>query len=71
MKNGFVAVIALFLLVLPSISWAELDLDQEVLIVPDTHNEKPYIWHVARNPEGYELVMNSGDQASSADGRFL
>lgn len=36
---------------------AQLDLDQEVLVIPDTHNEKPYIWHVERNPRGYELVL--------------
>ncbi|MDA8078694.1 MAG: hypothetical protein M0Z79_07105 [Nitrospiraceae bacterium] len=37
---------------------AELDLDQEVLIIPDTHNEKPYIRHVRRNPRGYELALS-------------
>lgn len=37
---------------------AKLDLDQEVLVIPDTHNEKPFVWHVERNPGGYELVLS-------------
>jgi hypothetical protein len=39
-------------------AFSELDLEQEVLIIPDTHNEKPYIWHVATNPRGYELILS-------------
>lgn len=66
MRHGFVAAIALSLLVPASISGAELDLDQELLVIPDTHNEKPYIWNVARNPKGYELAMEYSDQASPA-----
>ena len=39
-------------------AFSELDLEQEVLVIPDTHNEKPYIWHVATNPRGYELILS-------------
>ncbi len=59
------------LLILVSPAWAELDLDKEVMIIPDTHNEKPYVWHVERNPKGYELVLSAdqgkvnGEQAVS------
>lgn len=57
----------LLLLVWPSQSSAQLDLDQEVMVVPDTHNEKPYIWHVERTPGGYELVL-SGNGAKAGEG---
>ena len=50
-----------------SSSRAELDLDKEVLVVPDTHDVKPYVWNVARNPKGYGLVMDSG---TPKDGKF-
>ena len=68
MNKGFFAAIALSLLVLVQASDAELDLDQEVLIVPDTHNSKPYVWNVATSPKGYELVLEHGDQPYG--GRF-
>ena len=67
MKKGLVAAVVLFLFVVASSSAAELDLDKEVLIIPDTHNEKPYIWKVARNPKGYELVV---ERAANDSGRF-
>ena len=38
-------------------SHAQLDLEKEVLIIPDTHNEKPYMWKVLRNPKDYELNL--------------
>lgn len=70
MKKTVISVLLLFVLAFPSLSFAGLDLDQEVLVIPDTHDVKPYVWNVARNPRGYELVMDSGAQADSMDKRF-
>lgn len=42
-------------------AYAELDLDKEVIAIPDTHNEKPYIWSVKVNPKGYDLIMETGN----------
>ncbi len=56
--------------VCPSLSLAELDLNQEVLVIPDTHDVKPYIWSVARNPKGYELTMTPGDGSDPRGERF-
>ncbi|MHB8879873.1 MAG: hypothetical protein ACYC69_00020 [Thermodesulfovibrionales bacterium] len=53
-------VLLLILFALAPPAFGQLDLEQEVLIIPDTHNEKPYIWHVQVNPRGYELVMSDG-----------
>jgi len=50
----------LFLLLVPC-AYAELDLDKEVIAIPDTHNEKPYIWSVRVNPKGYDLIMETGN----------
>ena len=52
-----VFVMLFFACVPPSLASADLDLDQEVLVIPDTHNAKPYIWHVRQDPQGYELVF--------------
>ncbi len=59
-------VIAVFL-VISGTAFAELDLEQEVLIVPDTHNEKPYIWKVNRNPKDYELVLGYDNLVAGKD----
>ena len=67
MTRLMIMAVLLPVLAFVSPSWAELDLDKEVLVVPDTHDVKPYIWNVERNPKGYELVMDSG---TPADGRF-
>jgi len=50
--------IFLMLFVPVSPSFGQLDLEQEVLIIPDTHDAKPYIWDVMRNPRGFHLVMD-------------
>lgn len=54
--RGMLLVFLLFIAFVPG-AYAELDLDQEVMVIPDQHNEKPYIWHVARNPKGYDLSI--------------
>lgn len=58
-KSSFIVMGLLFLLLIPCV-YAELDLDKEVLVVPDTHNEKPYIWSVRINPKEYDLIMETG-----------
>ncbi len=58
MKTKIFLLLPLLLSIPVSPSFAELDLDQEVLIIPDTHNEKPYIWHVLKSPKDFELVMD-------------
>ncbi|MFO0752053.1 MAG: hypothetical protein U0411_01840 [Thermodesulfovibrionales bacterium] len=62
------ALLMLFLPVAPL--RAELDLEQEVLIIPDTHNEKPYIWDVTVNPKGYTLHMEPGKIAAGTETVF-
>jgi len=57
MVTRFFVGIVFMVLGMAATAAAELDLDKEVLIIPDTHNEQPYIWHVQRNPRGYELVL--------------
>ncbi|MBZ0157041.1 MAG: hypothetical protein K8I29_12625 [Alphaproteobacteria bacterium] len=59
--KAIIWIIALLMAFLPAVPLrAELDLEQEVLIIPDTHNEKPYIWNVAVNPKGYTLHLEPG-----------
>ncbi len=68
--KGILTALIMMLTALASAAYGQLDLDQEVLVIPDTHNEKPYIWHVVRDPGGYEIIMNSGIPAAPVDGRF-
>jgi len=68
MKKIFLFTLLLPIVLFSSSSWADLDLDKEVLVIPDTHNEKPYIWHVERNPSDYELVMDNNQE--SPNNRF-
>lgn len=62
-------MIALFF-VISAPAFAELDLEQEVLIIPDTHNEKPYIWKVNRNPKDYEVVLEHDNLVAGTDNTF-
>jgi len=57
MKLKFICLFIILMTFIASPAFAELDLEQEVLIIPDTHNDKPYIWQVRRNPRDYELDM--------------
>ncbi|MBI5103108.1 MAG: hypothetical protein HZB33_14930 [Nitrospirae bacterium] len=60
MKTGSFFAAGLLVLLLVPHAYAELDLDKEVLVIPDTHNEKPYIWNVRTNPREYELIIEAG-----------
>lgn len=60
MKRVISGLFFLLLFVPVSYARAELDLEQEVVVIPDTHNEKPYIWNVKVNPAGYDLIMETG-----------
>jgi len=70
MSNIGPLLILVLLLVVPIRSFAELDLEQEVLIIPDTHNEKSYIWKVAVSPRGYELIIENDKLVAGTEARF-
>jgi hypothetical protein len=65
MKRTIIFLAAFLLILVAATSFAELDLDQEVIVIPDTHDEKPYIWEVSRNPEGFDFSIRR--DASGAD----
>lgn len=65
-KRSFIVTGLLFFLLIPC-AYAELDLDKEVLVVPDTHNEKPYIWPVKINPREYDFILETS--SATADKR--
>lgn len=63
--NILAIFLMLFVLVTPV--FGQLDLEQEVLIIPDTHDAKPYIWDVMP-PRGFNLVIeNSGSSSELGD----
>src|SRR3972149_2708630 len=67
MTAGKRLLVLLLLVIVPVSSYAQLDLDQEVLIIPDTHNEKPYVWNVSRNPKDYELSLEYDEAKEKND----
>lgn len=70
MKTKLLPLLLFFLLLAAASSHAQLDLEKEVLIIPDTHNEKPYIWKVLRNPKDYELAIQYDDAAAGKESTF-
>lgn len=72
MHSNVLLIVVLLLLAAPFAALAELDFGREVLGIPDTHNEKPYIWQVQVNPKEYELLMEHGQPLAGepADFRF-
>lgn len=70
MKTKLLLLLLLSLLLAVAPSHAQLDLEKEVLIIPDTHNEKPYIWKVLRNPKDYELNLQYDDTAAGKETTF-
>ncbi|HBR22422.1 MAG TPA: hypothetical protein DD713_07660 [Nitrospiraceae bacterium] len=70
MKTKLLSSLLLSLLLAAVPSHAQLDLEKEVLIIPDTHNEKPYIWKVLRNPKDYELTLQYVDAAAGTETVF-
>ncbi|MDA8084921.1 MAG: hypothetical protein M0024_14785 [Nitrospiraceae bacterium] len=51
------AIVILGVSLLPPPAHAELNLDKEVLVIPDTHDIKPYVWNVSRSPKGILLEL--------------
>ena len=70
MKTKLLPLLFLSLLLAAAPSHAQLDLENEVLIIPDTHNEKPYIWKVLRNPKDYEFTLQYDDTAAGTETIF-
>ncbi len=67
MNKTVISILLMSVFLLPLSARGELDLDKEVLNIPDTHNEKPYIWNVTRNPRGYDLILEHGGTAGIND----
>lgn len=60
MNSKMLLIVVSLLLAAPCAAQAELDFAQEVLVIPDTHNEKPYIWQARVNPKEYGLLLEHG-----------
>lgn len=70
MKKLFALAFLFFLVVFVPSSWGDLDLDKEVLVIPDTHDIKPYIWNVKRNPRGFELAIGNSVPSTGTNDHF-
>jgi len=70
MKIKICLLILLPLLLMSPSSYAQSDAKKEKLIIPDTHNEKPYIWKVKRNPKDYEFALQYEKAAAGTETVF-
>jgi len=70
MKIKIFLLTILPLLLMSASSHAQSDVKKEKLIIPDTHNEKPYIWKVKRNPKDYEFTLQYENAAAGAETVF-
>jgi len=54
----------------PSLLFAQLDLEQEVLVIPDTHDAEPYKWNKKWFTWGYDVHMEYGTLFAGNDSEF-
>lgn len=70
MKKRIVLLLSLMFLLLPSLLHAQLDLEQEVLIIPDTHDAEPYKWKTKWFTWGYDVRLEHGTLIAGSDSEF-
>ncbi len=70
MKTSLTLLSFLLLFISASTSHAQLDFEQELPVIPDTHDSKPYIWDVTINPSDYEFSIEHGNLIEGEDTDF-
>lgn len=68
-KKIVILFLSLFIAV-PSLLYAQLDLEQEVLIIPDTHDAEPYKWNKKWFTWGYNVRLEHGTLIAGSDSEF-
>lgn len=69
--RSVVAVVFFILsVIIPSLLFAQLDLEQEVISIPDTHAAQQYMWKAIINPSGYNLSTQFGKPAAGENAEF-
>ncbi|RJQ48330.1 MAG: hypothetical protein C4538_03950 [Nitrospiraceae bacterium] len=58
MKRKLVLLLSVLFILSASSCLAQLDLEQEVLVIPDTHDSEQYKWKKARNTRDYKVRMD-------------
>ncbi|MBI5666328.1 MAG: hypothetical protein HZC49_14750 [Nitrospirae bacterium] len=73
MRKRIVLMLSALFIIIPSLSHAQLDLEQEVLVIPDTHDAEPYKW---KKPWSiwdlwnYKLRLEYGTLIAGSDSEF-
>lgn len=68
--NRKILFLSILSLVFPSLLFAQLDLEQEVLIIPDTHDAEPYKWKTKWLTWGYDVRIEHGTLIAGNDSEF-
>jgi len=70
MRKRIITLLSALLLIIPSLLYAQLDLEQEVLIIPDTHDAEPYKWNKKWLTWGYDVRLDYGTLIAGNDSEF-
>jgi len=65
-----VVIFLILPVIIPSLLFAQLDLEQDVLVIPDTHDAEPYKWKKSGSTRGYDLRMEYGTLIAGNDSEF-
>ena len=66
-----ILLLSALIIIIPSLLYAQLDLEQEVLIIPDTHDAEPYKWKKAWFTWGYDVRLEHGTLIAGNDSEFI
>jgi len=69
--NIMIVFLSILPVIIPSLLFAQLDLEQEVLVIPDTHDAEPYKWKKSWNIRDYDLRMEYGTLIAGNDSEFI
>ncbi|MEW6601687.1 MAG: hypothetical protein AB1499_12020 [Nitrospirota bacterium] len=70
MRKLIILLLSALFLMISSLSHAQLDLEQEVLIIPDTHDAEPYKWKTKWFTWGYDVRLEHGPLIAGSDAEF-
>jgi len=70
MKKRIILLLSAMFIIAPSLPYAQLDLEQEVLMISDTHDAEPYKWKKAWLTWGYDVRLGYGTLIAGKDLEF-
>lgn len=70
MRKKIILLLSALFIIISSFSHAQIDLEQEVLMIPDTHDAERYKWKQPWNTWGYDVRLEYGTLIAGNDSEF-